>query len=177
MLMESKKTSLALPGRPDRGRPHARRRAVDGWRPAHRRGAVMSPISRGFRGRRADADPRGCARPIRDPRLPCSPRVRRRTRRSSGGLLDRRRGGRAAALDVDEFRALPSEEISRDIHCVTKWSKLDTLWQGVFHRHVARRDRDRGGLRHPVLATAVTRPICRSRTSPAARRGWRSPTR
>ena len=31
----------------------------------------------------------------------------------------------------DEFRALPSEEVTRDIHCVTKWSKLDTVWQGV----------------------------------------------
>jgi DMSO/TMAO reductase YedYZ molybdopterin-dependent catalytic subunit len=31
----------------------------------------------------------------------------------------------------EEFRALPSEEITRDIHCVTKWSKLDTLWEGV----------------------------------------------
>ena len=31
----------------------------------------------------------------------------------------------------DEFRALPSEEITRDIHCVTKWSKLDTAWRGV----------------------------------------------
>src|ERR687894_367217 len=31
----------------------------------------------------------------------------------------------------DEFRALPSEEITRDIHCVTKWSKLDTTWEGV----------------------------------------------
>jgi DMSO/TMAO reductase YedYZ molybdopterin-dependent catalytic subunit len=30
-----------------------------------------------------------------------------------------------------EFRALPSEEIIRDIHCVTKWSKLNTVWQGV----------------------------------------------
>jgi DMSO/TMAO reductase YedYZ molybdopterin-dependent catalytic subunit len=29
------------------------------------------------------------------------------------------------------FRALPSEEITRDIHCVTKWSKLDTTWEGV----------------------------------------------
>jgi DMSO/TMAO reductase YedYZ molybdopterin-dependent catalytic subunit len=29
------------------------------------------------------------------------------------------------------FRALPSEEITRDIHCVTKWSKLDTTWRGV----------------------------------------------
>ncbi len=31
----------------------------------------------------------------------------------------------------DEFRALPSEEITVDIHCVTKWSKLDTVWTGV----------------------------------------------
>jgi DMSO/TMAO reductase YedYZ molybdopterin-dependent catalytic subunit len=31
----------------------------------------------------------------------------------------------------DEFRALPSEEITVDIHCVTKWSKLDTAWEGV----------------------------------------------
>jgi DMSO/TMAO reductase YedYZ molybdopterin-dependent catalytic subunit len=31
----------------------------------------------------------------------------------------------------DEFRALPTEEIRTDIHCVTKWSKLDTTWEGV----------------------------------------------
>jgi DMSO/TMAO reductase YedYZ molybdopterin-dependent catalytic subunit len=31
----------------------------------------------------------------------------------------------------DEFQALPSEEITRDIHCVTKWSKLGTRWEGV----------------------------------------------
>jgi DMSO/TMAO reductase YedYZ molybdopterin-dependent catalytic subunit len=31
----------------------------------------------------------------------------------------------------DEFRALPTETITRDIHCVTKWSKLDTDWEGV----------------------------------------------
>jgi DMSO/TMAO reductase YedYZ molybdopterin-dependent catalytic subunit len=30
-----------------------------------------------------------------------------------------------------ELTALPSEEISVDIHCVTKWSKLDTPWKGV----------------------------------------------
>src|ERR1700722_8281398 len=30
-----------------------------------------------------------------------------------------------------EFRDLPSEPITRDIHCVTKWSKFDTTWQGV----------------------------------------------
>jgi DMSO/TMAO reductase YedYZ molybdopterin-dependent catalytic subunit len=31
----------------------------------------------------------------------------------------------------DEFRKLPSETITRDIHCVTGWSKLDTSWEGV----------------------------------------------
>ncbi|MDP9457561.1 MAG: sulfite oxidase-like oxidoreductase [Actinomycetota bacterium] len=31
----------------------------------------------------------------------------------------------------EEFRALPSEEITTDVHCVTKWSKLDTTWEGV----------------------------------------------
>src|SRR5881396_3104642 len=31
----------------------------------------------------------------------------------------------------DEFRALPSETVTKDIHCVTKWSKLDTVWEGV----------------------------------------------
>ncbi|HEU4895929.1 MAG TPA: sulfite oxidase-like oxidoreductase [Acidimicrobiia bacterium] len=31
----------------------------------------------------------------------------------------------------DEMRALPSESITVDIHCVTKWSKLDTTWEGV----------------------------------------------
>ncbi len=31
----------------------------------------------------------------------------------------------------DEFSALPHEEITVDIHCVTKWSKFDTRWSGV----------------------------------------------
>jgi DMSO/TMAO reductase YedYZ molybdopterin-dependent catalytic subunit len=31
----------------------------------------------------------------------------------------------------DEFRKLPSEILTVDIHCVTKWSKLDTSWTGV----------------------------------------------
>jgi DMSO/TMAO reductase YedYZ molybdopterin-dependent catalytic subunit len=31
----------------------------------------------------------------------------------------------------EEFRKLPSESVTVDIHCVTKWSKLDTTWTGV----------------------------------------------
>src|SRR5262249_13027379 len=30
-----------------------------------------------------------------------------------------------------EFESLPQTTIKTDIHCVTKWSKLDTTWQGV----------------------------------------------
>ena len=30
-----------------------------------------------------------------------------------------------------EFLALPAETIKTDIHCVTKWSKMDTSWKGV----------------------------------------------
>ncbi len=31
----------------------------------------------------------------------------------------------------EQFLALPQTEIQRDIHCVTTWSKLDTVWRGV----------------------------------------------
>jgi DMSO/TMAO reductase YedYZ molybdopterin-dependent catalytic subunit len=31
----------------------------------------------------------------------------------------------------DELLALPSEDITVDIHCVTTWTKLDTQWTGV----------------------------------------------
>jgi DMSO/TMAO reductase YedYZ molybdopterin-dependent catalytic subunit len=31
----------------------------------------------------------------------------------------------------DELLALPSEDVTTDIHCVTRWSKLDTRWHGV----------------------------------------------
>ena len=30
-----------------------------------------------------------------------------------------------------EFEALPRTSLKRDIHCVTKWSKFDTQWEGV----------------------------------------------
>ena len=31
----------------------------------------------------------------------------------------------------DEFTALPTEEVTVEIHCVTMWSKLDTRWKDV----------------------------------------------
>jgi DMSO/TMAO reductase YedYZ molybdopterin-dependent catalytic subunit len=30
-----------------------------------------------------------------------------------------------------EFTALPADDVTVDIHCVTKWSKLGTTWRGV----------------------------------------------
>ena len=33
--------------------------------------------------------------------------------------------------DWTAFSALPRQRIVRDIHCVTRWSKLDTAWEGV----------------------------------------------
>ena len=40
-------------------------------------------------------------------------------------------GAQPTTWTWEEFRALPSEEIRADIHCVTKWTKLDTSWEGV----------------------------------------------
>jgi DMSO/TMAO reductase YedYZ molybdopterin-dependent catalytic subunit len=31
----------------------------------------------------------------------------------------------------DEFNKLPRSQVTMDIHCVTRWSKFDTLWEGV----------------------------------------------
>jgi DMSO/TMAO reductase YedYZ molybdopterin-dependent catalytic subunit len=31
----------------------------------------------------------------------------------------------------DEFQQLPRTKIQMDIHCVTRWSKFDTVWEGV----------------------------------------------
>jgi DMSO/TMAO reductase YedYZ molybdopterin-dependent catalytic subunit len=31
----------------------------------------------------------------------------------------------------DEFNELPRTSLTMDIHCVTRWSKLDTTWEGV----------------------------------------------
>lgn len=36
-----------------------------------------------------------------------------------------------ARLSFAEFRALPTVQVTTDIHCVTRWSKLDTTWEGV----------------------------------------------
>jgi DMSO/TMAO reductase YedYZ molybdopterin-dependent catalytic subunit len=43
-----------------------------------------------------------------------------------------RRGGQALRTwSWPEFAALPAETVTADIHCVTRWSKLGTIWSGV----------------------------------------------
>jgi DMSO/TMAO reductase YedYZ molybdopterin-dependent catalytic subunit len=93
----------------------------------------MPLISRGFRGRRVDADPA---------RVPPGQYVTPDYPVLSAGPTPHtplEQWDFTIVGEVDEprrwtwgeFQALPSEEISTDIHCVTKWSKLDTHWQGV----------------------------------------------
>ena len=37
----------------------------------------------------------------------------------------------AKVWNWSEFNALPKTKVTKDIHCVTSWSKLDTIWEGV----------------------------------------------
>jgi len=40
-------------------------------------------------------------------------------------------GAEAARWSWADLKALPAEDVTVDIHCVTKWSKLGTRWTGV----------------------------------------------
>src|ERR671925_1700587 len=93
----------------------------------------MSPISRGFTGRR---------RPVADPgRLPPGQYLTEDFPVLSAGPTPHtpleewtftiRGSGGEKTWTWEEFRALPVETPTVDIHCVTKWSKLDTSWEGV----------------------------------------------
>jgi len=43
-----------------------------------------------------------------------------------------RRGGQELkSWTWSELHELPTEQVTADIHCVTRWSKLDTRWQAV----------------------------------------------
>ena len=41
-------------------------------------------------------------------------------------------------LSYDALRALPTSEITLDIHCVTRWSRFDTPFKGVHWRELAK---------------------------------------
>jgi DMSO/TMAO reductase YedYZ molybdopterin-dependent catalytic subunit len=50
---------------------------------------------------------------------------------SAWDLTLRSPDGKSARWTWDEFVALPHDKITVDIHCVTKWSKFGTGWEGV----------------------------------------------
>jgi DMSO/TMAO reductase YedYZ molybdopterin-dependent catalytic subunit len=54
-------------------------------------------------------------------------------------------------LDFATFRALPTRELVADIHCVTKWSKLDTCWEGVPVAALLARARPRSEASHVLV--------------------------
>ncbi|HYZ17593.1 MAG TPA: molybdopterin-dependent oxidoreductase [Candidatus Acidoferrum sp.] len=92
----------------------------------------MGIISRGFSGRRSAAQvklPPGQYLTTDFPVLSAGPTPRvplnewEFTIASDAGVLKR--------WDWKTFRSLPSEKITVDLHCVTRWSKLGTAWEGV----------------------------------------------
>jgi DMSO/TMAO reductase YedYZ molybdopterin-dependent catalytic subunit len=93
----------------------------------------MPPVSRGFGGRRREADPsRVPPGQYVTPDFPVlsigpTPRVpREEWSFTVRGAIDD-----PMSWGWEEFTALPTETFTTDIHCVTKWSKLDTTWTGV----------------------------------------------
>jgi DMSO/TMAO reductase YedYZ molybdopterin-dependent catalytic subunit len=50
-----------------------------------------------------------------------------------------------------EFRALPATQVSLDVHCVTRWSKLDTTWEGVPFSHIVEVARPRPEARFVIF--------------------------
>jgi DMSO/TMAO reductase YedYZ molybdopterin-dependent catalytic subunit len=46
---------------------------------------------------------------------------------------------REVSWTFDELCALPRVTITSDVHCVTRWSKLDNVWEGVHVRELMKR--------------------------------------
>jgi len=93
----------------------------------------MSPISRGFHGRPreaaiADRVPPGQYVTHDFPVLSAGPTPHTALAKWTFSI----EGGREPKKWTwQEFQALPAETVTVDIHCVTRWSKLDTTWRGV----------------------------------------------
>ena len=94
----------------------------------------MPPVSRGFRGRRQSADTASRLPPgqyeTRDfPVLSAGPTPR--TPLAAWDFTLRGTDGSSARWTWEEFTALPRQTTTTDIHCVTKWSKFGTVWEGI----------------------------------------------
>ena len=94
----------------------------------------MPPISHGFHGRRTDAGERDRVPPgqyvTHDfPVLSAGPTPH--TPLESWTFQIRGEIDQPKSWTWEELTALPSDRVTVDIHCVTKWTKLDTVWRGV----------------------------------------------
>jgi DMSO/TMAO reductase YedYZ molybdopterin-dependent catalytic subunit len=92
----------------------------------------MGIISRGFGGRRRDSAPNlppGQYLTHDFPVLSAGPTPRIPLDRWSFTITTET--GEQKKWNWTEFQALPAEDVTVDIHCVTKWSKLGTGWRGV----------------------------------------------
>ena len=92
----------------------------------------MSIINTGFGGHRRDTDdrlPPGQYLTDEFPVLSAGPTPEIDT--ADWNFTIRSQTGQRWDWNWDEFIALPSEEITKDISCVTRWTKLDMRWRGV----------------------------------------------
>src|SRR5690349_4407099 len=92
----------------------------------------MPLVSRGFGGRRREQDDRLPPGQylVRDwPVLSAGPTPHTPTDQWTFSLTGAVQPSRTWTWE--ELNALGTESITRDIHCVTKWSKLDMPWEGV----------------------------------------------
>ena len=51
----------------------------------------------------------------------------------------------------EEFRQLPRHQVQSDIHCVTRWSRFDNLWEGVPVREVLARSGVKTGAKFAIV--------------------------
>jgi DMSO/TMAO reductase YedYZ molybdopterin-dependent catalytic subunit len=93
----------------------------------------MPPISRGFRGRRPQVDatrvPPGQYVTTDFPVLSAGPTPH--TPLDEWTFAITGKVDQPVSWTWEELLALPAETPTVDIHCVTKWSKFDTMWKGV----------------------------------------------
>ena len=92
----------------------------------------MSVFTRGFHGRRSDNDgrlPPGQYLTDDFPVLSAGPTPQVPLDRWA--FTVRAESGDAHTWSWAELTALPTESVTVDIHCVTRWTKLETQWRGV----------------------------------------------
>lgn len=92
---------------------------------------IISPDTR-----RADRIPPGQSRTRRWPVLDASgaPKIDlAKWRLEVFGLVNTK-----GSLSLEEFKQLPRVKVFSDFHCVTRWSRLGNLWEGVATRELAK---------------------------------------